>query len=237
VGHDADDRRPIEIARACRALAAAAVLDGALGHISVRTADGLWVRCRGPQERGLRDSRPEDVHHLGPGRDAPLPDGYRAPNELPIHTSILGRRPDVGAVVHAHPPNALVAGLAGLPLVPLVGAYAIPVMELAEAGIPIYPRAVLINDDSLGAQLADTLGDARVCLMRGHGIVAVGADLAEAAVHALHLEALCRITVEVARVGGVPTPIAPEDRVQLPDLGRAFQVEQTYRTLLGVLDD
>lgn len=213
------------------------MLEGALGHISVRSGEGLWVRCRGPQERGLRDSRPEDVHHLVAGSDAPLPAGYRAPNELPIHTSILERRPDVGAVVHAHPPNALVAGLAALPLVPLVGAYAIPVMELAETGIPLYPRAVLINDDSLGMQLADTLGDAGVCLLRGHGIVSVGADLAEATVRALHLELLCRITVEVARVGGVPTPITSEDRAQLPDLGRAFQVEQAYRTLLAALDD
>lgn len=231
------DRLPDEIARACRALAAAGVLEGALGHISVRTGEGLWIRCRGPMERGLRDSRPEDVHHFTPGKLATLPGGYRLPNELPIHTSILERRPDVGAVVHAHPPNALVAGLAGLPLVPLVGAYAIPIMELAEAGIPTYPRAVLINDDALGAQLADALGDARACLMRGHGIVAVGADLAEAAVNALHLEVLCRITVEIARVGAVPTPIGPADRAQLPDLGRAFQVDQAYRTLLRAVDD
>jgi ribulose-5-phosphate 4-epimerase/fuculose-1-phosphate aldolase len=225
-----------EIARACRMLVHAHVLDGILGHVSVRHGDGLLVRCRGPRERGLLASTAEDVHLVGLDGTPPADPVYRAPNELAIHTSILRARQDVGAVVHAHPPFALLAGLARLDLVPLIGAYDIPAMELASSRIPTYPRAVLVDRDELGEELLAAMGTARACLLRGHGVVTVGATLEEAVVTAVTLERLCRVTVELAQLGVTATPISDEDRAQLPDLGADFHVRQTYAFLGAQLD-
>ena len=50
------------IATACRVLAARGLAEGFLGHISRRVDDDLvLVRCRGPRERGLAWTTPEDV--------------------------------------------------------------------------------------------------------------------------------------------------------------------------------
>jgi len=73
------------------------------------------------------------------GEPIDLPLGYEAPKELAIHTELLRARPDLGAVVHAHPRSALLAGLAGLTARPVFGAYNIPAMRTGGrwgAGVP-----------------------------------------------------------------------------------------------------
>jgi ribulose-5-phosphate 4-epimerase/fuculose-1-phosphate aldolase len=226
-----------EVARACRALVVAGVLHGVLGHVSLRHDEQqLLVRCRGSRERGLRFTVPDDIHLVGLDGTAPRADQHVAPNELPIHTAIMATRPEVQAVVHAHSPFALIAGLAGLELPPMFGAYDIPATRLAEAGIPVFPRAALINDDVLAGELVAAIGTARVCLLRGHGIVTTGASLAQAVVAAVQLETLARVAVELHRVGARPTAIADADLRQLPDLGGGFNDEQFYRHLVAELE-
>jgi ribulose-5-phosphate 4-epimerase/fuculose-1-phosphate aldolase len=236
VGRSGDDPRHA-IARACRALVAAGVLDGILGHVSVRHVDQqLWVRCRGPEERGLRATLPSDIHLVGLDGSPPLDREYAAPNELPIHTAIMKAHREVQAVVHAHPPYALIAGLAELDLLPLFGAYNIPAMRLAADGIGVYPRAVLVDEDALGLEMVGAMDRARVGLLRGHGIVATGASLEEAVVAAVDLETLCRVTVELHRLGVRAKAIPTSDQDQLPDLGRGFNAGFRYRQLLAELD-
>ena len=224
------------VAEACRALTHAGVLSGVLGHVSLRLEDGaLLVRSRGPDEQGLRFSRPGDVMKVDSDGDA-LDDrsDVRAPNELPIHTAVMRRRPDVNAVVHAHPYHTLLVGIADLDLVPLVGAYNIPATRLAANDrIARFPRAALINDWELASQLAANMGTRNACLLRGHGIVTCGATLEEAVITAVDLEQLCRVTIDVHRLGVAPRPISDEDLTQLPDLGAAFNADMAYRALVA----
>ncbi|HEX3590093.1 MAG TPA: class II aldolase/adducin family protein, partial [Pseudonocardiaceae bacterium] len=107
-----------QIAQACRILAVEGLVDGILGHVSVRVDPGhLLIRCRGPQEHGLLFTEPSDVRLVDlDGHGAELTDGYAVPNELPIHGEVLRERPSVNAVVHAHPAAVLACGIAELPL-------------------------------------------------------------------------------------------------------------------------
>jgi len=139
------------IALACRVLAGRGLADGILGHISLRMAENaLLVRCRGPQERGLAFTEAGDIRLVdldgNPAADGELDGGYTVPNELPLHTELLRRRPDINAVVHAHPPQVVAADLAGLTVRPIVGAFDIPGTRLAAGGVPVYPRAVLVRN-------------------------------------------------------------------------------------------
>ncbi|MDP9430357.1 MAG: class II aldolase/adducin family protein [Actinomycetota bacterium] len=218
------------VALACRVLAFRGLAEDILGHVSVRTGeDSLLVRCRGPQERGLLFTAASDVHAVSLDGEGDLPEFYSAPNELPIHTEVLRARPDVQAVVHAHPPAVVAADLAGLSLRPIVGAYNIPAMRMAHQGIPTYPRGVLINRPDLGRAVAATLGDRPACILRGHGIVATGGSVEQAVVRALNLDALARMTLRTSSSGATPPELPAEDIDAMPDLGSAFNDVQVWR--------
>jgi ribulose-5-phosphate 4-epimerase/fuculose-1-phosphate aldolase len=227
----------ISVAQGCRILGLQGLAEDILGHVSVRTGPAeLLIRCRGPAERGLLFSTPADVHQVAlDGRRVDLPDGYAPPSELAIHTEILRRRPEVQAVVHAHAPSVIIADLAGLPLRPIVGAYNIPAMRLAHGGIPVYPRGVLISSAALAAQMADAMGNAPACVLRGHGVTTTGATVAEAVIRALNLESLARITLGVAMAGGHAADLPADDIAELPDLGATLNEHHVWRHHLARL--
>lgn len=231
----ADARRTV--AQACRVLAMQGLAEDVLGHVSVRVGeDGLLVRCRGPRERGLLFTTPDDVHLAGLDGTHSLPAGYALPAELPIHAETLRRRRDVAAVVHAHPPAVVAADLAGQTLRPVIGAYNIPAARMAREGIPVYPRAVLIQRADLAEEMLDAMGTAPVCVLRGHGVVTTGSSIAEAVIRALSLEALARITLAVAQAGGRPTDPPAEDFAELPDLGATLNSGHVWRYHLARLE-
>ncbi|MGH9094358.1 MAG: class II aldolase/adducin family protein, partial [Acidimicrobiales bacterium] len=137
--------------------------------------------------------------------------------------------------VHAHPPAAVACGLAGLELRPVFGSYNIPAMRMALTGVPVYPRSVLIRRDELAEEMLAVLADRRVCLLRGHGIVAAGETLEEATVAAVNLNELCLMTLELGRLGASPPVVPPEDLAELPDLGSRFNDELAWRSLVADL--
>ncbi|HSZ39044.1 MAG TPA: class II aldolase/adducin family protein [Trebonia sp.] len=233
----AEDSPARIIALACRLLAHRGLAEDILGHVSVRHgADALYVRCRGPRERGLLFTDPDDVHLVSLDGDPSVPGGYQVPNELPIHREVLRARPDIEAVVHVHPPAVVAADLAGLTLAPIVGAYNIPAMRMALDGIPVYPRSVLIRNPGLGKEVAAALGGQPVCVLRGHGIVAVGVTVQQAVVRALNVTALANITLLASRPGSTPPVLTAEDIAELPDLGSAFNDEMVWRSYVARLE-
>jgi ribulose-5-phosphate 4-epimerase/fuculose-1-phosphate aldolase len=227
----------VQAATACRVLAHRGLAPGVLGHVSVRIGENaLLVRGRGRQERGVARTEAADVRLVSlDGRQLEPEEGWTPPAELPIHTAILRRRPDCAAVVHAHPPAAVICGLADLELRPVFGAYNIPALRLALDGVPVYPRPVLIRTDALADEMVAALGDRRVCLLRGHGIVAVGDTLQQATVAAVNLNELCEVTLELARLGANPPGLSAADLAELPDLGGHFNDELVWRSLVADL--
>lgn len=219
-----------DIATACRIAAYRGLCEDILGHISVRSGEGLLMRCRGPRERGLLFTDAEDVRQVAfDGTTDGAEQGYSAPNELHIHTEILKARPDVSVVLHAHPAAIVALDLAGLELAPIVGAYNIPASRMAREGIPVYPRSVLVNTPELGRELAAALGNKPVCVLRGHGLVTTGSSVQEALSRALSLDTLARMTLLAASAGEIPATLPSEDLEQLPDLGSGFNDANIWR--------
>ena len=218
------------LALGCRILAATGVTTPILGHVSVRLdAEHVLVRCRGPEERGLLFTEPDDIRQVTLDSSGDVGMGYRLPNEYPIHAEILRVRPDVTSVVHAHPAAAVVAGLAEVPLRPVVGAFNIPAYRMAERGIPVHRRRGLVRTAAAGRELAFTLGAAPACLLVGHGIVTVGDGPVQAVLRALDLDELARVTVAVAGLGARPGVVPEADRDDLPDLGSDFNEGALWR--------
>lgn len=224
------DELRAEIADACRILAVEGLVDGILGHVSARVdGDTMLVRCRGPREHGLLFTDPSDVRLVDlDGHGADLTDGYAVPNELPIHGETLRARPEVGAVVHAHPPAVLACGITELPFRPVFGAFNIPAMRMAHDGVPVYPRSVLVRNAGLAKEMLAAMGDRPVCVLRGHGITVTGATVREAVMRALNLNALATVTLTVAMTGRTAETIPADDMAELPDLGSAFNDDMNW---------
>jgi 3,4-dihydroxyphthalate decarboxylase len=225
------------VATACRILASEGLVEDILGHISLRVDERtMLIRGRGPHERGLMFTTAEDIRQVGlDGTGEPPDSGYALPNELPIHGALLAARPGVNAVVHAHPRSVLLAGLAGLALRPVYGAYDMVAMRLALAGVPVYPRSVLIRTPELAAEMLAAMGPADVCVLRGHGVTVAGASLEQAVVRAVALHRLAEVTVQLAQLGATPEAVSAADLAQLPDLGSGFNDATMWRHLTAKL--
>lgn len=230
-----DDLRQ-DIALGCRVLAARGLAEGILGHISVRVDPGhLLVRCRGPRERGLAWTEPEDIRLVDFDGAGELDGGYWAPKELPLHTEVLRARDDVQVVVHAHPAAVVAADLAGIAIRPIIGAYDIPGMRLAEGGVPVYPRGVLVHNRKLGAEMVTALGDRPVVLLRGHGLTSTGDTVAQAVLRAISVDTIARLSLRIVGAGGTLTDLSEADRAELPDIGSAFNETTAWRHELARL--
>jgi 3,4-dihydroxyphthalate decarboxylase len=201
-----------EIAIGCRILANEDLTWASYGHISARTNDGVvLVKGRGPHEEGLEFATASDVvaTTLG-GELVEAREGISPPGELPIHLNILKSRPDVGAVVHAHPRIVVALSAAGVRLAPIYGSYDPFGALLAARDLVYYPSSLLINTAERGRELAETFASGRACILHGHGLVTVGANVQEAVCAAVTIGELAK-TTWLSRVIGPVDVISDND--------------------------
>ncbi|OBH97645.1 class II aldolase/adducin family protein [Mycobacterium scrofulaceum] len=227
-----DEQRAL-VAEGCRVAAARGLVDGILGHLSLRVDDErLLIRCRSDGDTGVAFTRPSDIRLItfdgGAGADGEL-DGYRVPNELPIHVETMLADARHRAVAHLHPPAVVAADLAGIAIRPIYGAFDIPGAWLARGGVPVYERAVLIHTKELGKEMVAAMRGRPVVICRGHGITSAAATVPEAVLQAISLDALARMSLRVKAAGGTLRDIDDADWDDLPDLGPSFTARAAWR--------
>jgi len=179
-----------------RALAAAGQSDMVWGHASVRDPDGrgAWMKASG---WGLEEIDESRIVLVSPDGDV-LHGAGRRHIEYPIHTEVMARRADVGAVVHTHSDAANAFSALDVPLRPLSHAGSL-------FSYPDVPRFTLtgglISSSELGQALADALGAAPACLMPQHGLITAGKNLAAAVMTAVLLDRACRTQLTAMAAG------------------------------------
>ena len=208
-----------EVAKACRIIGRLHLTREPNGHVSVRIPDSelVLVKARGSGEAPLSYTTPDDLAVIDmDGNMVEGRDGLARPAEVFIHTEVLRTRPELSSVIHIHPPNIVAYTIADKPILPIVGAYNPAVLRMVDAGIPTYPRSVLINSKERGGDLAQALGTARICLMRAHGITSAGATVEEATLNVIHLNDLAELQFKADLLGGA-IPISYEDKRDILD--------------------
>lgn len=220
------------VAEACRIAAARLLVDGILGHISLRIDDErMLIRCRSDDDNGVAFTRPTDIRLVRfdgtPGAAGEL-DGYRVPNEFPIHAETLLAADRHRAVAHLHPPSVVAADLAGVTVEPIYGAFDIPGAWLARGGVPVYRRSVLIRTAQLAKEMVAAMADRPVVICRGHGIVSAASTVQQAVLQAIGVDELARMSLRVLRAGGTLRRIDDEDWADLPDLGPNFTTDAAW---------
>lgn len=150
------------------------------GHFSVRIPDTGHILINSAacarnaltvQDIVMMDSNGTQLD----GQDAP-------PMEKHIHTEIYKRRPEVQAVIHAHPAWSTYFSMTGVPIRPVFP-------QAALLGhVPLFDHIESVNNPELGSRLAHVLGENRAVMLKSHGSVIVGSTLEEAFAMCIYLE-------------------------------------------------
>ena len=106
-----------------------------------------------------------------PMADAPT-SPRRASSEIQMHLAIYQERPDVEAVVHAHPPTATGFATAGVTL----DACVLPEIVATLGAVPTAPYATP-STRALADAVRSVVREGHACLLANHGAVAYDDDL------------------------------------------------------------
>ncbi len=118
-------------------------------------------------------------------------------SEFAIHSHIFARRPDVNAVVHAHPPSATAKSVIGEGLErPMI---AESVVSLGPV-VPLVPFAVPGSPEST-SNLDRFLPVFDVLILQNHGVFAYGTDLEQAFLRLEYCEHLAEIERRARQIG------------------------------------
>jgi len=166
------------------------------GNISLRISGDRILLTPSATDKGAMNAGQiaeigMDGTHHAPG---PKPSGERM-----MHLEIYKRRPDVQAIVHAHPPMGSVFTVCDVQLNTrlIAESYAI----LGEPAVAPY---ALTGTGELAVGVADSLGETGVCvLMKNHGVLTVGRSLIEAFDRMEVLENAARINLHARLLGGM----------------------------------
>jgi ribulose-5-phosphate 4-epimerase/fuculose-1-phosphate aldolase len=149
------------------------------GHASIRAGENAMLINVGASQRSRLTA--DDICTVDfEGR---LIEGLgKPPLEFHLHAGIYKARPDVNAIVHAHPQWSTYLTMAGHAYLPVFA-----------QGTLVHPLPVLDTPDSINSpemsdRLNAVLGAGPAALMKSHGAVTVGADITEAFVLINYLE-------------------------------------------------
>ncbi|MGH7767082.1 MAG: class II aldolase/adducin family protein [Candidatus Binatia bacterium] len=191
-----------KLVTACHILDREGITDG-YGHVGARvpgadaflTIANVSPGCATVERLIMQDF---DGKHLG-GAETP-------PNEWPIHACILKARPDVMAVCHTHSVWSTLFSVLPVKLRPLhhYGKF------LSADGPPVYQAAGLVRTVERGEELARTLGDGPVVLLRAHGDTVVGASIEQAVQRTVRLAKLGELA-HLALLHGEPRYLSREE--------------------------
>lgn len=186
------------MALCCRQLAAGGLIAGQDGNLSVRLANGrVLVTPRGRIKALLTPADMVEVHLDGTVPRATRSSSRKPTSELDLHLRILRHRPDVQAVVHAHPPTATGFAVAGQE----IPANVLPELIFVVGRVSIVPYGTP-GTPELGDRIVPFLAGADALLLANHGAVTMGRSLDQAWIRMESLEHAARIIAAARALGG-----------------------------------
>jgi L-fuculose-phosphate aldolase len=167
------------------------------GNLSILDPDGsMWIT---PSRVDKGSLRPADIVRV-------LADGTREglhppSSEFPFHREIYRRRPDIKAIVHAHP-GALVA----FSIVRRLPETRVQTHAHHLCGKVAYAAYACPGSQELGDKIADAFAGGADCVMlENHGVVIGGRDLAEAFQRFETLEFVAQTVIRASALGALRT--------------------------------
>jgi len=171
------------------------------GNLSILDDNGdIWITPSGIDKGSLA---PKDIIRVK--ADGTIEGIHKPSVELPFHEKIYQKRPDIKAIIHAHPPAlvafSIVRKIPNTRLIPEAHILCQPV-EMAEYGLP--------GSDDLGEKIARKFEEGcKTVMLENHGVVVGGENLFKAFMTFETFDFCARLEIKANRIG---TPIALDER-------------------------
>ena len=134
-------------------------------------------------------------------------DGTPEATAFYIHARIHQKQPRARVALHTHMPNATALAMVEGP----------PLAFAGQSSLKFYGRTLvdetyngLALDEAEGDRIAASLGSADIVFMRNHGVMVLGATIAEAFDDLYYLERACEAQVLAESTGRRLVPVPPE---------------------------
>jgi L-fuculose-phosphate aldolase len=180
---------------AYRELIARGLSQGTAGNVSARRGEAMLIT---PSALPAAAMRAADIAQMRLAEDGAWRGRARPSSEWRMHRDIYRARPEIGAIVHAHPPHATAMAMARRP----IPAAHYMVAAFGGGDVPCAPYRTF-GTAALSEVAVATLAGRTACLLANHGCIALGADLADAMWRAVELETLAQQYLLSLAVGPV----------------------------------
>lgn len=190
---------PAAVVRTARAMNSRGINAGSAGNVSVRTADGMLITPSGVAYETMTEA---DVVAMATDQSwttVGQTGDKRPSSEWRFHLDLYADRPDVEAIVHAHPVNATALAVHGRG----IGPFHYMVGVAGGHDIRCAPYATF-GTSELSAHVVTAMIDRRACLLEHHGLLAVGDTLDAALDLAIEVEVLASQLIAALTVGEPP---------------------------------
>ena len=213
-----------QVVEVCRRIHDRGYSSGWEGNVSARLGPGRFLMTPSSVNKGWL--KPADLLIVD-AEGVPLRGRARPSSESKVHMAIYRVRPDVGAVVHAHPPTAVAHTIAGVSLAQCL----VPETVMTLGEVPTAAYATPTTHD-VAAGVESLAIDHDVILMDRHGSVTLGRDVMQAYDRLESLEHTAQITL-MARMLGPVRPLPAGEVARLRALGEAMGLRRAFGSCEG----
>jgi len=164
---------------------------GTSGNLSVRHGDGFLIT---PSGTPYEEITPDGVVQVA--MDGSHAQGLRPSSEWRFHRDIYAARPDIHAIVHAHPPYSTALSMCRMEIP------AAHYMIAVSGGDSIRCAAYYTyGSQALSDAVMRAMEGRLACLMANHGMIATGPTLEQAMWRAVEVETLARQYTLALQIG------------------------------------
>ncbi len=190
----------LEIIKVCRKLESKGLIAASDGNVSCRLGEDCILITPSGVSKG--DMEPEDLARTCMQGNL-LEGRIRPSSEIRMHLLVYLMRPDVMAIVHAHPPLATAFTLAGFPF----NSKVLPEVWLMLGKVPVAPYATPSTDE-VPRSISPYIAESRAILLRRHGAITFGGSVTEACMRMEKLEHCAKILFYASMLEDRKTPVA-----------------------------
>jgi L-fuculose-phosphate aldolase len=198
-----------EIVATARKMNALGINQGTSGNLSARWGDRLLLSPSGVDYEAMT---PDDVVAMDFDGNWDAAGGLEPTTEWRIHRDLLRERPELGAVLHAHPRYATALACHGRE----IPAFHYMVAVAGGDSIRCAPYATF-GTEELSRSAVQALEGRKACLLANHGMIACGENLAAALALAVEVETLAAQYWHALQLGE-PTLLSDEEMARVLDL-------------------